>query len=635
MKIVKSIIEKVKSVSMEKIKELEDRIKRNEELVPLRFYEDILSFVQYCQKEVVEVDLLRNFYDYLENVKEFENYEKLNSSIEYSKKVEGKSLLIDEYLNSSAKQMLTDLIKSCNSLINKINSVHQKNGLLNREKAEAIAVINLLDNVLSKYENNILIDEDEIKKLQSYIEENDCVIVSKNITQSNSIILDNKTKNETKKDEEKYKEETKEEIKKDDLTFTLSKEDEKLYLKALKIVEYYEDVTKGNISIVNDQIKDDMSFSQRTSIYDAQLAVEDRIEISAYDLKTNILPKIRKQISERIYDKESFLLLNDVYDYCYKCEQQLNNNDKEENIVGSDKKENITDNDKQKILEKVNGFLNKLNVSIENDKDTEKEPILKEWQDILIGYKFQFVQCLSNNEGIYEAYEQLKYILEDIEAKYEKLLSTITDLEVFKELSEEFYGDFSLAKNIIVFMDNSNGYKSNIEQDMLELSNINKNDYAKVIDKLKKCVNDNFINHGNHHVKGDYSSDFFEKYDPRSMSNGNTRIFYSRFGTKLDQIYNFNEKRVNLLFIYQIGRANDGLKADDSANALRRLNKDRHIIDEYIELFNTDFNSLTSIEKENKKQQIEEILNEQSLKLGHLINTYNEMEKTDKKGTRL
>ena len=189
----------------------------------------------------------------------------------------------------------------------------------------------------------------------------------------------------------------------------------------------------------------------------------------------------------------------------------------------------------------------------------------------------------------------------------------------------DFYGRYNNINQILLVSDDSG--ISYIEDDINNSREITRKTQAlsNVVHKLGLFAdNDEYEIESGHDVKTkNFSEEIKKEFQIRSSSCGSDlRIFYSKFSTKLNEIFPEKYDKIpSIIFIYEVAYgATDGEKKNAiNQKAYKRCYERREELRNIKKLFNTDISNCTEAEKQSIRKQIQDNIREQNIKLGHLI----------------
>lgn len=188
-----------------------------------------------------------------------------------------------------------------------------------------------------------------------------------------------------------------------------------------------------------------------------------------------------------------------------------------------------------------------------------------------------------------------------------------------------FYDRYNNINHILLVCDDSG--ISYIEDDINNSREITKKSqaFSNVVHRLGLFAdNDEYEIEKSHTVKTSFVSEAIKKeFQIRSCSCGSDlRIFYSKFSTKLNEIFPEKYDKIpSIIYIYEIAY---GLTDGEKKNGINQISYKRcydrkEELRNIRKLFNTDISNCTEEEKQSIRKQIQDSIREQNIKLGHLI----------------
>lgn len=411
---------------------------------------------------------------------------------------------------------------------------------------------------------------------------------------------------------------------------------------AIKYFEMKDLVSKitdvdDKIDSVSKIIGKNASYEDRIAIYESLTLIEDRIKLVLYDLKVNYIPMMEYLFKIGVFDDEVINLFIKLFDYYVDLIEQQNKKDNE--IISDnnlDYRSCLTNLGKTKELEicdSVDRFIEELLELIENDREKFNDlyQFVVELREKKNSYTDSVeVFCNENLDEYSELmdfyYLEMKEFYDELNNKYHiQLYSIKSNQDILLQSSKDFYDGASEIKNIIVFVNDDGDVIPVVERDILDERNFDTNTYADILKRLQENVSEDLYAKGHHKVKNDrfYSEEFLKKYHVKSIDNGVSRTFYSVFNTNLGELYDKGPIKVMYVYLIGYGKVSGGKKVDINYQALKRCKDDCENIDYYLELLNTKWSELSFEELEIKKKEVDEFLNRQNIKLGHLVTILN------------
>ncbi len=201
--------------------------------------------------------------------------------------------------------------------------------------------------------------------------------------------------------------------------------------------------------------------------------------------------------------------------------------------------------------------------------------------------------------------------------------SNLEDEYVDNALS--FYDRYNNINHILLVCDDSG--ISYIEDDINNSREITKKSqaFSNVVHRLGLFAdNDEYEIEKSHTVKTSFVSEAIKKeFQIRSCSCGSDlRIFYSKFSTKLNEIFPEKYDKIpSIIYIYEIAYGSTDGEKKNGINQIsyKRCYDRKEELRNIRKLFNTDISNCTEEEKQSIRKQIQDSIREQNIKLGHLI----------------
>ncbi len=188
-----------------------------------------------------------------------------------------------------------------------------------------------------------------------------------------------------------------------------------------------------------------------------------------------------------------------------------------------------------------------------------------------------------------------------------------------------FYDRYNNINHILLVCDDSG--ISYIEDDINNSREITKKSqaFSNVVHRLGLFAdNDEYEIEKSHTVKTSFVSEAIKKeFQIRSCSCGSDlRIFYSKFSTKLNEIFPEKYDKIpSIIYIYEIAYGSTDGEKKNGINQIsyKRCYDRKEELRNIRKLFNTDISNCTEEEKQSIRKQIQDSIREQNIKLGHLI----------------
>lgn len=189
----------------------------------------------------------------------------------------------------------------------------------------------------------------------------------------------------------------------------------------------------------------------------------------------------------------------------------------------------------------------------------------------------------------------------------------------------KFYGGYNNTNQILLVSDDSG--ISYIEDDINNSREITKKSqaFSNVVHRLGLFAdNDEYEIEKSHTVKTSFVSEAIKnEFQIRSCSCGSDlRIFYSKFSTKLNEIFPEKYDKIpSIIYIYEIAYGSTDGEKKNGINQIsyKRCYDRKEELRNIRKLFNTDISNCTEEEKQSIRKQIQDSIREQNIKLGHLI----------------
>ena len=380
------------------------------------------------------------------------------------------------------------------------------------------------------------------------------------------------------------------------------------------------------------------------------------------DIKNQILLEINKDLGDGIFSEESFNELKFAYNEFKEVVNKEQEKIAKKKLKEKKERTNYMDilvelqmKDAIDLSNKIEPLLTKC--SIRSKNETIFRNAISQYFSKLNSSFNEFIDALKDYY-FEKDNEEFKEILFDIALPI--LVQNYNDfLSVYNMYAEKnetnnngnldseyvdsalkFYGGYNNTNQILLVSDDSG--ISYIEDDINNSREITKKSQAlsNVVHKMGVFAdNDEYKIEESHIVKTSYVSEEIKKeFQIRSSSCGSDlRIFYSKFSTKLNEIFPEKYDKIpSIIFIYEVAYgATDGEKKNAiNQKAYKRCRDRIEELRNVRKLFNTDISDFTEEEKQSLRKQIQDIIREQNIKLGHLIvEEASTKEKSNEKGT--
>lgn len=465
------------------------------------------------------------------------------------------------------------------------------------------------------------VEEQEFAPAEETINEDFQMIQLENLVeQTNNVDHANNTDNQDIVEDNN--ENSEQNISEDRLLGLIGEENLTLYKSAKLLIEQYKSQME-NIEITS--IMPINNSEERKRAYEIYI-YEDFAQAKKFifnDIENKILFEINKDLNDGIFSEESFKELKFAYNEFEK--------------VVSMEKEKIA---KKKLKEKKEKT---------NYMDILVELQMKNAIDLCNKIESLLIECSirAKNETIFR--NAINQYSLNLNASYEEFIDALKDYYFEKDdddflsvynmytisngnLDDEyvdsaldFYGRYNNINQILLVSDDSG--ISYIEDDINNSREITRKTQAlsNVVHKLGLFAdNDEYEIESGHDVKTkNFSEEIKKEFQIRSSSCGSDlRIFYSKFSTKLNEIFPEKYDKIpSIIFIYEVAYgATDGEKKNAiNQKAYKRCYERREELRNIKKLFNTDISNCTEAEKQSIRKQIQDNIREQNIKLGHLI----------------
>ena len=435
-------------------------------------------------------------------------------------------------------------------------------------------------------------------------------------------------------------------ISEDRLLQLIGDENLTLYKNAKLLIEQYKSQLE-NIEIIS--LIPINNSEERKRAYEVYI-YEDFAQAKKFildDIENKILFEIKKDLNEGIFSEESFEELEFAY-----------NEFKE---VVNKKQEKIAKKKLKEKKERTNymDILVELQMKDAIDLSKKIEPLLTECsirsknETIFRNAISQYFSKLNSSfnefiDALKDYYfekdnEEFKEILFDIALpilvqNYNDFLSVYNmyaeknetnnngNLEdEYVDSALKFYGGYNNTNQILLVSDDSG--ISYIEDDINNSREITKKSqaFSNVVHRLGLFAdNDEYEIEKSHTVKTSFVSEAIKKeFQIRSCSCGSDlRIFYSKFSTKLNEIFPEKYDKIpSIIYIYEIAYGSTDGEKKNGINQIsyKRCYDRKEELRNIRKLFNTDISNCTEEEKQSIRKQIQDSIREQNIKLGHLI----------------
>ncbi len=451
-------------------------------------------------------------------------------------------------------------------------------------------------------------------------------------------------------------------ISEDRLLQLIGDENLALYKKAKQLIKQYKSQME-NIEITS--LIPINNSEERKRVYEVYI-YEDFDQAKKFildDIENKILFEINKDLSNGIFSEESFedleFAYNEFKEVVNKEQEKIAKKklkEKKEQINYMDILSELQMEDAISLCNKVETLLTECSIRTKNEtafrnaisqysinlnasfdefvdalKDYYFEKDDDELKEILFDIAFpNLVQTYNEFLGVYNMYT--------VEKNSKNSNGNLGDEYLTSAL--DFYDRYNNTNQILLVCNNSG--ISYIEDDINNSREITKKSQAlsNAVHKLGLFAdNDEYEIENGHDVKtSNFSEAIKKEFQIRSSSCGSDlRIFYSKFSTKLNEIFPEKYDKIpSIIYIYEIAYGSTDKEKKNGINqkAYKRCYDRREELRNIRKLFNTDISNCTEEEKQSIRKQIQDSIREQNIKLGHLIvEEANIKEKENEKGT--
>lgn len=359
------------------------------------------------------------------------------------------------------------------------------------------------------------------------------------------------------------------------------------------------------------------------------------------DIENKILFEINKDLNDGIFSEESFEELEFAYNEFEKVVNMEKEKIAKKKLKEKKEKTNYMDILVELQMKNAIDLCNKIEsllieCSIRAKNETIFRNAINQYSLNLNASYEEFIDALKDYYFEKDD-DELKEIFFDIAfpnlvQTYDDFLSVYNMYTISGDLNDEyvdsalnFYGRYNNINQILLVSDDSG--ISYIEDDINNSREITRKTQAlsNVVHKLGLFAdNDEYEIESGHDVKTkNFSEEIKKEFQIRSSSCGSDlRIFYSKFSTKLNEIFPEKYDKIpSIIFIYEVAYgATDGEKKNAiNQKAYKRCYERREELRNIKKLFNTDISNCTEEEKQSIRKQIQDNIREQNIKLGHLI----------------
>ena len=435
-------------------------------------------------------------------------------------------------------------------------------------------------------------------------------------------------------------------ISEDRLLQLIGEENLTLYKNAKQLIEQYNSQME-NIEITN--LMPINNSAERRRAYEVYI-YEDFAQAKKCifdDIKNQILLEINKDLDDGIFSEESFEELKFAYNEFEKVVNLEQEKIAKKKLKEKKEQTNYMDILAELQMEDAIGLCNKVETlltecSIRSKNETIFRNAISQYFSKLNSSFNEFIDALKDYY-FEKDNEEFKEILFDIALpilvqNYNDFLSVynmyaeknetnnnsnLEDEYVDNALS--FYDRYNNINHILLVCDDSG--ISYIEDDINNSREITKKSqaFSNVVHRLGLFAdNDEYEIEKSHTVKTSFVSEAIKKeFQIRSCSCGSDlRIFYSKFSTKLNEIFPEKYDKIpSIIYIYEIAYGSTDGEKKNGINQIsyKRCYDRKEELRNIRKLFNTDISNCTEEEKQSIRKQIQDSIREQNIKLGHLI----------------
>lgn len=484
------------------------------------------------------------------------------------------------------------------------------------------------------------VEEQEFAPAEETINEDFQMIQLENLVeQTNNVDHANNTDNQDIVEDNN--ENSEQNISEDRLLGLIGEENLTLYKSAKLLIEQYKSQME-NIEITS--IMPINNSEERKRAYEIYI-YEDFAQAKKFifnDIENKILFEINKDLNDGIFSEESFKELKFAYNEFEKVVSMEKEKIAKKKLKEKKEKTNYMDILVELQMKNAIDLCNKIeSLLIECSIRAKNETIFRnainqyslnlnasyeEFIDALKDYYFE-----KDDDDLKEiffdiAFPNLVQTYDDFLSVYNMYTISNGNLDdEYVDSALDFYGRYNNINQILLVSDDSE--ISYIEDDINNSREITRKTQAlsNVVHKLGLFAdNDEYEIESGHDVKTkNFSEEIKKEFQIRSSSCGSDlRIFYSKFSTKLNEIFPEKYDKIpSIIFIYEVAYgATDGEKKNAiNQKAYKRCYERREELRNIKKLFNTDISNCTEAEKQSIRKQIQDNIREQNIKLGHLI----------------
>ena len=484
------------------------------------------------------------------------------------------------------------------------------------------------------------VEEQEFAPAEETINEDFQMIQLENLVEQTNNV-DNANNTDNQDIVEDNNENSEQNISEDRLLGLIGEENLTLYKSAKLLIEQYKSQME-NIEITS--IMPINNSEERKRAYEIYI-YEDFAQAKKFifnDIENKILFEINKDLNDGIFSEESFKELKFAYNEFEKVVSMEKEKIAKKKLKEKKEKTNYMDILVELQMKNAIDLCNKIeSLLIECSIRAKNETIFRnainqyslnlnasyeEFIDALKDYYFE-----KDDDDLKEiffdiAFPNLVQTYDDFLSVYNMYTISNGNLDdEYVDSALDFYGRYNNINQILLVSDDSG--ISYIEDDINNSREITRKTQAlsNVVHKLGLFAdNDEYEIESGHDVKTkNFSEEIKKEFQIRSSSCGSDlRIFYSKFSTKLNEIFPEKYDKIpSIIFIYEVAYgATDGEKKNAiNQKAYKRCYERREELRNIKKLFNTDISNCTEAEKQSIRKQIQDNIREQNIKLGHLI----------------
>lgn len=484
------------------------------------------------------------------------------------------------------------------------------------------------------------VEEQEFAPAEETINEDFQMIQLENLVEQTNNV-DNANNTDNQDIVEDNNENSEQNISEDRLLGLIGEENLTLYKSAKLLIEQYKSQME-NIEITS--IMPINNSEERKRAYEIYI-YEDFAQAKKFifnDIENKILFEINKDLNDGIFSEESFKELKFAYNEFEKVVSMEKEKIAKKKLKEKKEKTNYMDILVELQMKNAIDLCNKIeSLLIECSIRAKNETIFRnainqyslnlnasyeEFIDALKDYYFE-----KDDDDLKEiffdiAFPNLVQTYDDFLSVYNMCTISNGNLDdEYVDSALDFYGRYNNINQILLVSDDSG--ISYIEDDINNSREITRKTQAlsNVVHKLGLFAdNDEYEIESGHDVKTkNFSEEIKKEFQIRSSSCGSDlRIFYSKFSTKLNEIFPEKYDKIpSIIFIYEVAYgATDGEKKNAiNQKAYKRCYERREELRNIKKLFNTDISNCTEAEKQSIRKQIQDNIREQNIKLGHLI----------------